>query len=102
MLKDASFFENVYEVVKGIPQGKVASYGRIAEILGNKRMSRQVGWALHNNPDPENIPCYRVVFKDGRLSEAFAFGGINRQRELLLADGITFDDSGRVNREHFI
>ena len=78
-----SFFENVYQVVKKIPYGKVASYGQIARMLGNPRASRQVGWALHVNPDPENIPCYRVVDRFGRVSKAFAFGGENRQRQLL-------------------
>ena len=55
------FFEKVYEVVKKVPTGKVISYGQIAESLGNKKMSRQVGWALHANPSPETLPCYRVV-----------------------------------------
>ena len=91
-----NFFENVYQVVKGIPYGKVMTYGQIAEILGNKRMSRQVGWALHVNPDPEHIPCYRVVNRFGEVSKAFAFGGGNRQKELLEQEGVIFDKKGRV------
>ena len=89
-------FERIYEVVKRIPKGKVASYGTVAALAGNPRWSRVVGYALHVNPSPYAIPCYRVVTKDGGLSQAFAFGGINRQRELLEADGIEFDDDGRV------
>lgn len=89
-------FERIYEVVKKIPKGRVASYGAVAAMAGNPRWSRVVGYALHVNPDPENIPCYRVVTKDGRLSEAFAFGGINIQRELLERDGVKFDSDGRV------
>ena len=96
------FFEEVYKIVKLIPYGKVMSYGQIARALGNPRMSRQVGWALHANPDPENIPCYRVVTKDGELSRAFAFGGINVQRALLSAEGITFDKNGRVKPCFFL
>ena len=96
------FFENVYEVVKNIPYGSVMSYGDVAELLGNKRSSRQVGYALHVNPDPENIPCYRVVNRFGEVSKAFAFGGENRQRELLEGEGIIFDEKGRVKPCFFI
>lgn len=94
-------FERIYEVVKQIPKGKVASYGQVAMMAGNPRWSRVVGYALHVNPDPENIPCYRVVTKLGELSQAFAFGGINRQRALLEADGVEFDDCGRVVMQKF-
>lgn len=90
-------FEMIYEAVKTIPCGKVASYGQIASLAGNPGWSRVVGYALHVNPDPENIPCYRVVTKDGRLSKAFAFGGINRQRELLEKEGVSFLPDGRVD-----
>ena len=91
-----NFFERVYQVVKTIPYGKVMTYGEIAEILGNKRASRQVGWALHVNPDPEHVPCYRVVDRFGRVSKAFAFGGENRQKQLLEQEGIIFDEKGCV------
>ena len=91
-----NFFERVYEIVKQIPYGKVMSYGQIAEILGNKRMSRQVGWALHANPTPNIVPCYRVVDRYGRVSKAFVFGGENRQRELLEQEGVIFDKKGCV------
>ncbi len=91
-----SFFEKVYEIVKQIPYGSVMSYGDIAELLGNRRMSRQVGWALHVNPDPERIPCYRVVNRLGEVSSAFAFGGANVQRELLEKEGVEFDKNGCV------
>jgi methylated-DNA-protein-cysteine methyltransferase-like protein len=91
-----NFFEQVYQVVKNIPYGKVLSYGDIAKILGKPRMARQVGWALHVNPDPENIPCYRVVDRFGHVSKAFAFGGENRQRQLLEQEGVIFDEKGCV------
>ena len=83
-----SVFQKIYEQVKRIPRGTVATYGQIAMLAGNPRWSRVVGYALHANPDPESIPCYRVVDRMGRLSEAFVFGGVNRQAELLRADGI--------------
>ena len=97
-----SFFERVYQAVKQIPYGKVASYGDIAAALGSVRMARQVGWALHANPAPDIVPCCRVVFKDGSLSEAFAFGGKSRQKELLLSEGVKFDKKGRVKPCFFV
>ena len=65
----------IYEAVKKIPRGKVATYGQVAEMAGNKKMARAVGNALHKNPDPEKIPCYRVVNAKGELAGEFAFGG---------------------------
>ena len=94
-------FEKIYEVVKKIPFGKVATYGQIAMLAGNPRWARVVGYALHVNPDPENIHCYRVVNRFGELSEAFAFGGINEQAELLKAEGVEVEDN-RVNLEKFL
>ena len=83
-----SSFDLIYDVVRQIPRGTVATYGQVAALAGNKRWVRVVGFALHVNPDPEGIPCYRVVNRDGQVSSAFAFGGGNRQIELLEADGI--------------
>ena len=68
-------FEKIYEQVRKIPKGRVASYGQIALLAGNPRLSRVVGYALHANPDPDTSPCHRVVTKNGKLSSAFAFGG---------------------------
>ena len=93
-------FEKIYDVVRQIPYGQVASYGQVAAIAGNRRWARVVGYALHVNPDPDNIPCYRVVTKDGKVSEAFAFGGSNRQVELLQAEGVEFVD-GHVDMEQY-
>ena len=97
-----SFFERVYKAVKQIPYGKVASYGQIAEAAGDKKMARQVGWALHVNPTPDLVPCYRVVFKDGALSPSFAFGGENVQRRLLEKEGVKFDKKGHVKPCFFV
>lgn len=89
-------FDRIYSIVKQIPRGKVATYGQVAAMAGNPRWSRVVGYALHSNPDPENIPCHRVVFADGRLSSAFAFGGMSAQEELLRREGVEVE-GGRVN-----
>ena len=93
-------FERIYAVVRRIPRGRVATYGQIALLAGNPRWSRVVGYALHVNPDPAGIPCYRVVDRFGRVSSAFAFGGGNRQIELLEADGIPCP-GGRVDLAHY-
>ncbi len=95
-----SAFEKIYEVVKQIPYGQVATYGQIAAIAGNKRWARVVGYALHANPNPDEIPCYRVVNKEGRVSDAFAFGGGNRQVALLKAEGVEFID-GHVDMKRY-
>lgn len=84
--------KRIYEAVKKIPRGRVATYGQIAELAGDKKMARAVGNALHHNPDPDTIPCYRVVNAKGELSGAFAFGGIHSQEALLRADGIEVAD----------
>lgn len=83
-----NFNQRVYEVLARVPRGKVTTYGDIARLLGAPRSARQVGWALHNNPQPIVNPCHRVVFKDGSLSPAFAFGGINMQAQLLQSEGV--------------
>lgn len=86
------FFSKVYQVVKRIPCGKVATYGQIARLCGNAKMSRQVGWALHVNPEPFVIPCHRVVDRNGKITTSFAFGGSKVQHDLLIGEGITFVD----------
>lgn len=88
--------KRIYDAVKKIPRGKVATYSQIAEFSGDKNMRRAVGNALHRNPDPDSIPCYRVVNSKGELSGAFAFGGATVQQNLLEADGIEVID-GRVD-----
>lgn len=98
--KEGSAFEKIYRIVRQIPPGKVATYGQIAALAGNRRWSRVVGYALHVNPDPDGIPCFRVVNRYGEVSEAFAFGGGNRQIELLEAEGIPCPD-GRVDLKKY-
>ena len=92
-------FEEIYEEVCLIPKGSVASYGYVACRLGNPRLSRVVGYALHANPRPGVIPCHRVVMKDGSLTPGFAFGGMDEQRRLLEDEGVVFLPDGRVDME---
>ena len=92
--------KRIYEAVKKIPEGKVATYSQVAEMAGNKRMCRAVGNALHKNPNPDEIPCYRVVNAKGELSGEFAFGGRDCQKKLLEADGVEVID-GKVDLDRF-
>lgn len=94
-------YERIYAVVRKIPRGRVATYGQIAKLAGNPRWARVVGYALHVNPDPEGIPCFRVVNRLGETSPAFAFGGEDRQRQLLEAEGVEFTPDGRVDLVRF-
>lgn len=88
--------KRIYEAVKKIPKGKVATYGQVAALAGNEKMARAVGNALHNNPQPGVIPCHRVVNAKGELAAAFAFGGEQVQAKLLQAEGVEVKN-GKVN-----
>jgi len=85
---NSNFFSAVYEVVKRIPRGKVATYGQVAHLCGNPKASRAVGYALHVNPEPGVIPCHRVVNRFGGLAPEFAFGGAEIQAQMLIAEGV--------------
>ena len=80
--------EKIYAYLQLIPKGKVVTYGQIAAYLGDKKLARAVGNALHRNPDPEKLPCYKVVNAQGKLSAHFAFGGLDGQKSRLEAEGI--------------
>ena len=93
----SSLNDKVYEFVRNIPRGKVATYGQIALHLGNRNFARAVGNILHNNPDPEHIPCHRVVNAQGKLARLYAFGGIDAQRCLLESEGVVFKNDQVVD-----
>ena len=80
--------QRVYDYLQTIPQGKVVTYRQIATHLGNPKLARAVGNALHHNPDPGKYPCYKVVSARGDLSAQFAFGGFEGQKQRLEQDGI--------------
>lgn len=90
MAKDHSrFFEDVYEVVKLIPSGKVTSYGAIGEYLGLKRSARMVGWAMNAAHGLPDVPAHRVVNRSGLLTGKHHFGSETMMQELLEAEGVT-------------
>ena len=92
--------KRIYEAVRKIPRGCVATYSQVAEEAGNRRMARAAGNALHRNPDPDNIPCFRVVNARGELAGKFAFGGVEAQARLLEAEGVEVTD-GRVDLKKY-
>ena len=83
----------VYEYLRVIPKGKVVTYGQIAEFLGNKNLARIVGNILHENPDGDKYPCYKVVNAKGNLAKNYAFGGIDYQKMCLEADGVIVNNN---------
>lgn len=91
-------FQRIYDIVRKIPVGKVMTYGQVA-ILANVATPRVVGFALHVNDDPENIPCHRVVFASGKLTPGYAFGGEEKQRAKLKSEGVIFTDKNIVDLE---
>lgn len=101
MADNRGIFDKIYEIVNQIPKGKVATYGQVALMAGNPRWARVVGYALHVNPDPQHIPCHRVVNRMGKLSPAFAFGGENVQKDRLESEGVEVIDN-TVDLEKYI
>lgn len=95
-MRKNNFFKRVYEIVKKIPEGKVMTYGLVAEAMGTKD-ARRVGQALHANKDSSGVPCHRVVNKDGRLAPGYAFGGPGEQKARLEAEGVAFTDDNHVD-----
>ncbi|NLW21282.1 MAG: MGMT family protein [Clostridiales bacterium] len=91
-MNPSGFFDQVYDLVAQIPQGKVISYGQIARLLGRPRAARQVGWAMRRCP--EGLPWQRVVMADGSITGG-AFAA--RRRALLEMEGVPFTGDGKVN-----
>lgn len=82
------YADEVYAILDKIPKGKVVTYKQIAIMLGNKNLARVVGNVLHKNPFPLIHPCYKVVNNKGGLAKNFGYGGIEKQKEMLINDGI--------------
>ncbi len=92
--------KRIYEAVKSIPKGCVATYADVAEAAGDRKMARAVGNALHKNPDPDTIPCHRVVNAKGELAGEYVFGGAWKQGQRLEEEGVEVKD-GRVDLKRF-
>ncbi len=101
-MRSLNFFDKVYIAVKQIPEGRVATYGQIACAVGSPKAARQVGYALHVNPEPFVIPCHRVVNRFGGLAPAFAFGGREIQAQLLRAEGVEVDEAFTIDLSRYL
>lgn len=98
---DDLFFERVYEQVRAVPSGTVCTYGTIAELAGYPKASREVGFAMSRVLSEWNLPCHRIVNAKGTLAPSYAFGGKERQRQLLEDEGVTFVDGDTIDmRRH--
>lgn len=93
-------FEKIYDIVRRIPFGKVATYGQIARMVGNPRLSRAVGYAMHSAP--EDVPCQRVVNRFGGMADAFEPFGKETHRMLLEIEGVEFKADGCVDLEKYL
>lgn len=93
-------FERIYAIARQVPYGRVTTYGQIALLVGNPRLSRVVGYAMHSAPD--DIPCHRVDNRRGELSDAFHPLGKQTQRQLLEGEGVEFMPNGSVNLRQFM
>lgn len=97
-MTEPSFYERVYAVVRRVPAGQVATYGQIAALLGIGRGARAVGWALHalTPAMAEEVPWWRIINAQGRISSSCREHSAARQRALLVGEGIPFDGDGRI------
>lgn len=98
--KEYSFFENVYDVVRQIPKGRVTSYGAIANYLGTKLSARMVGWAMNaaHSAKPK-VPAHRVVNRNGMLSGKAHFATMTLMEELLAKEKIKVEDDTIIGFE---
>ena len=90
-------FERVWQIVRRIPHGQVATYGQIARLMGNARLARVVGYAMHGAP--ADVPCHRVVNRLGNLCDAFEPMGKATHRLLLEMENVPFRMDGTVDLE---
>ena len=95
-------YPRMYEIVRHIPRGRVATYGQVARLAGIPGHARQVGYALHSLPDGSDVPWHRVVNRQGRISLHPVFSSGTLQRELLESEGVAFDGHGTIDLARFL
>ena len=101
-MSEKTVFERIYDVVRRIPSGKVATYGQIAMLAGNPRWARAVGYALHAKPEPGVIPCHRVLNRFGKKTKTNTKKKTDKQAELLRAEGVEVSVDGFVDLDRFL
>lgn len=98
----SDYFNKVYNIVAQIPEGKVATYGQIAALLGDRCNARVVGWAMKAAPSNLKLPCHRVVNRLGEMSPEYVFGSKQLQRDILDSEGITFKKDGCIDMKKYL
>lgn len=96
-MSNASFFDEVYKVVRQVPEGRVTTYGAIAAFLGGRGSARTVGWAMNASHTLDDVPAHRVVNRVGLLTGKHHFGGTNRMYKLLMEEGVQVENDKIVN-----
>ena len=96
-----SRYQLIYKMIRRIPRGRVATYGQIAELAGIEGHARQIGYALHALPGGSNVPWHRVVNSFGEVSKRADSDSDELQVHLLMAEGVVFDTSGRIDLRRF-
>jgi methylated-DNA-protein-cysteine methyltransferase-like protein len=94
-------YPRIYETVRRIPRGRVATYGQIAGLAGIPGHARQVGYALHRLREGSGVPWHRVINRTGRIALVSDPSGGALQRGLLEAEGVIFDESGAIDLARF-
>lgn len=97
----SSPFQRIYKVVSKIPRGKVSTY-KLVSLMANVSNPKIVGYALHSNQHPKDIPCHRVIKHNGSLADGYAFGGKENQKKLLKNEGIRFIDKYTVDLKNHL
>jgi len=100
-LTNSNFFENVYDVVRLIPKGRVTSYGAIAAYLGSRQSARMVGWAMNQAHSDPTIPAHRVVNSKGLLTGKFHFKTPSTMAQLLKKEGVKIKGDQIINFTSF-
>lgn len=85
-----SFCDLVYTIVEKIPEGKVATYGQVAKLVGNPKAARAVGMCMKTNPYAPRVPCHRVIGSNGRLVGFSAGNGVSTKHSMLQKEGVSF------------
>ena len=101
MAGPSSTYQKIYDTVRKIPPGRVATYGQIASLAGLPGHARQVGYALHALKSGSGVPWHRVINAQGRISLGRRMGGAQIQRLLLEEEGVEFDHRGRISPAQF-
>ena len=96
-----SYYDQIYEMVCSIPEGKVATYGQIARLVSRPNGARQVGYALAALPEEHEVPWHRVINAKGEISARSKSGYEDYQRILLEEEGVEFNPAGRIYLAQF-